>query len=203
MSVPLTISTASQTKPSMASACSLLTPPESPKLQTKAQQSLQSSHRPGRIFVGDHECVTEPVPWTMFKQYIDAKTLDPLGRSPATQTAYEAHKQRVKSEFGTMAEYLTKHSLRDFLAQPTDPEVLAAGDFTFRRNDFPYSIGDGVEHWVLWCRKRLQPGFVAPDEAVRAIEERFGTEVEWRYFVNPVAKQSVPQLSHAHVFVHR
>ncbi|KAJ1722836.1 hypothetical protein LPJ53_002805 [Coemansia erecta] len=192
MSVPLTISTASPTKPPMAEACSLLTPPESPKLQTKA-----------KILVGDHECVTSPVPWALFKQYVDAETLDPLGRSPATQTSYDAHKQRVKAEFGTMAEYLTKHALADFLAQPTDPAVLAACDFTFRRNDFPYSIGDGVEHWVLWCRKRLQPGFVAPDEAVGVIESRFGTEVEWRYFVNPVAKQSVPQLSHAHVFVHR
>ncbi|KAJ1850698.1 hypothetical protein LPJ73_003328 [Coemansia sp. RSA 2703] len=201
MSVPLTISTASPVKPPIAEACSLLTPPDSPKLHTKAKQLPKTTHWPAKIRVGDHECVSSPVPWSLFKQYVDAHTLDPLGRSPATQTAYEAHKKRVTAEFGTMAEYLTKHALADFLAQPTDPEVLGPQDFTFRRNDFPYSIGDGVEHWVLWCRKRLQPGFAPPEEAVRVIEERFGKEVEWRYFVNPVAKQSVPQLSHAHVFV--
>ncbi|KAI8326361.1 hypothetical protein GQ54DRAFT_239868, partial [Martensiomyces pterosporus] len=148
----------------------------------------------------------EPVSWIKFKQLVDARNLEPLGRSLETQAVYERHMAEMKRQYGSVANYLTTHALGDFIAttkeqgfDPTSP--IATDDFLFRANDFPYYLGDGVQHWVLWCRKRLTPGFDAPPAAIEAIRGRFGQGVEWRYFVNPVAKQSVPQLSHAHVFV--
>ncbi|KAJ2818491.1 hypothetical protein GGI24_005082 [Coemansia furcata] len=188
----------------------LLTPPDSP-LALKAQQlkdkaseaaASEDSHKGGR------EWIRHPVSWPQFKQYVDAQNLEPLGRSLETHTTYEIAMAAKRKEYGSVAKYLTTHVLPEFIASTTalgfDPHsALASDDFHLLVNDFPYYLGDGVEHWVLWCRKRLSPGFAAPAAAIEAIRVKFGSGVEWRYFVNPVAKQSVPQLSHAHVFVKR
>ncbi|KAJ1884798.1 hypothetical protein LPJ66_010434 [Kickxella alabastrina] len=191
---------------------SLLTPPDSPGARTTSISShlLQQLRAKSTttVLVGNHECPVEPVSWELFKIYVDAEDLDPLGRSVETQAKYEIHKTKMMGEYGTMANYLKAHVLADFIAEKGMPgfdadSAIGVADFTFRINDFPYHIGDGVEHWVLWCLKRLQPGFAAPEAAVRAITQKFGENVECRYFVNPVNKQSVPQLSHAHVFVRK
>ncbi|KAJ2725787.1 hypothetical protein GGI07_000994 [Coemansia sp. Benny D115] len=177
-------------------ASSLLTPPESP-------QPASIKGAPSTVHT-----VARPIPWTQFKKHVDAENLDPLGRSAETQAAYEVQKKWVKQQYGSMANYLTQNALADFIALKKNDGFdasadLCAEDFLFRPNDFPYSIGDGVEHWVLWSLKHLSPGFTPPRAAVDAIGRRFGLHAEWRYFVNPVNKQSVPQLSHAHVFVKR
>ncbi|KAJ2756399.1 hypothetical protein H4R27_000631 [Coemansia aciculifera] len=190
----------------------LLTPPDSP-LALKAQQlknkasevvAVASEDEPK----GGREWIRHPVSWSQFKCYVDAQNLEPLGRSLETHTTYETVMEANRKEYGSVAKYLTTHVLPDFIASTTatgfDPHsALVAEDFELHVNDFPYYLGDGVEHWVLWCRKRLSPGFAAPAAAVQAIHAKFGANIEWRYFVNPVAKQSVPQLSHAHVFVKR
>ncbi|KAJ2271523.1 hypothetical protein EV176_003958 [Coemansia sp. RSA 451] len=152
--------------------------------------------------------IPAPVAWPQFKQLVDAKDLQPLGRSFPMQITYEQHKVRMERRFGSIATYLTNHVLADLIAETNapgfDPHApLKVSDFVFRANDFPYFLGDDVEHWVMWCKKRLEPGFEPPTPAIDAIEARFGCSVEWRYFVNPVHRQSVPQLSHAHVFIKR
>ncbi|KAJ2250507.1 hypothetical protein GGI13_004010 [Coemansia sp. RSA 455] len=188
----------------------LLTPPDSPlalkaqQLKNKASEAVANEYEPK----GGREWIRHPVSWSQFKCYVDAQNLEPLGRSLETHTTYEIVMAAKRKEYGSVAKYLTTHVLPDFIASTTvagfDPHsALAAEDFELLVNDFPYYLGDGVEHWVLWCRKRLSPGFAAPAAAVQAIHAKFGAAIEWRYFVNPVAKQSVPQLSHAHVFVKR
>ncbi|KAJ2456142.1 hypothetical protein GGF42_003284 [Coemansia sp. RSA 2424] len=188
----------------------LLTPPDSP-LALKAQKNKEATvvadaedeHKGGR------EWIRHPVSWAQFKVYVDSQNLEPLGRSLETHMKYESAMAARRREHGSVAKYLATHVLPDFIttasaASGFDPHsALAAEDFALLVNDFPYYLSDGVEHWVLWCRKRLAPGFAAPAAAAQAIHAMFGPSIEWRYFVNPVAKQSVPQLSHAHVFVKR
>ncbi|KAJ2684571.1 hypothetical protein IWW39_004830 [Coemansia spiralis] len=190
----------------------LLTPPDSP-LALKAQQQKskvsevvavagEDEHKGGR------EWIRHPVSWSLFKRYVDSQNIEPLGRSLETHTTYEMVMAARRKEYGSVAKYLTTHVLPDFTASTMetgfDPHsALVVEDFELLVNDFPYYLSDDVEHWVLWCRKRLPSGFAAPAAAVQAIHAKFGVSVEWRYFVNPVAKQSVPQLSHAHVFVKR
>ncbi|KAJ2894548.1 hypothetical protein IWW38_002541 [Coemansia aciculifera] len=173
----------------------LLTPPDSPL-------ALKASDGDGG---GGREWIRHPVSWRQFKCYVDAQNLEPLGRSLETHTEYEAVMAARRKEYGSVAKYLTIHVLPGFIAAAPSHchDSLAVEDFMLLVNDFPYYLDDGVEHWVMWCRKRLVPGFVAPPAAVQAIQAKFGAAVEWRYFVNPVSKQSVPQLSHAHVFVKR
>ncbi|KAJ2703357.1 hypothetical protein FB645_003921 [Coemansia sp. IMI 203386] len=186
----------------LAGLSSLLTPPESPiASRTGHQQQQQTRAKSARIAMGRHLCVSEPVPWHEVKAAIDREDVEPLGRSVEMQTRYQEHVARVKAEYGSVADYLTQHALADFIGRGLSADEDA--NFMFRINDFPYSLGDGVEHWVLWSHRQLTPGFALPEAAVRVIEAKFGRKAERRYFVNPVAKQSVPQLSHAHVFVKR
>ncbi|KAJ1772056.1 hypothetical protein IW140_006588 [Coemansia sp. RSA 1813] len=192
----------------------LLTPPDSPlsrpntssKRQLTTDTKQKNADEPGDSEAGGREGISQPVSWKRFKELVDAGNLEPLGRSYSLQDKYEEYRAETMLKYGSMANYLTTHVLADFVAETKVPEFdpqapLTSTDFMFRANDFPYYFSDNVEHWVLWCKKQLHPGFGAPEAAIRAIVDRFGSDVEWRYFVNPVKKQSVPQLSHAHVFV--
>ncbi|KAJ1847916.1 hypothetical protein H4S02_002014 [Coemansia sp. RSA 2611] len=148
------------------------------------------------------------MPWEHVKQLIDMQTGERMRRSYPVQIAYEQHKVWAKQQYGSGAEYLVQTALAEFInktkADGFDAKSpLESSDFMFRANDFPYYFGDGAEHWVMWCTKRLEPGFEAPVVAVKAIEQRFGQDVEWRYLVNSVEHQSVREISHAHIFIKR
>ncbi|KAJ2451993.1 hypothetical protein EV183_003234 [Coemansia sp. RSA 2336] len=184
----------------------LPSPPDSP-MQAKAS-AIATETAP--VVTAEMEAnarrlsIPQAVSWQRFTQLVDAENLKPLGRSYQMQITYEQHKVRMKRKHGSIADYLTNHVLADFIAdaQKVDAsQPLEASDLMFRANDFPYHL-ENAEHWVLWCKKRLPPGFVPPAAVVDAVKARFG-HVEWRYFVNPVHRQSVPQLSHAHVFIRR
>ncbi|KAJ2825346.1 hypothetical protein IWW50_002890 [Coemansia erecta] len=209
------VTTASASKLKAADVFGLLSPPDSPILHTKATGTQQQTKTTDAVEVtaemkarATRLSIPAPVPWTQFKQLVDAENLEPLGRSFAMQVTYEQHIIQMARQYGSVANYLIDHALADLIAETKAPgfdpkSALAASDFVFRANDFPYYLGDGVEHWVMWCKKKLQPGYAASAAAVEAIESRFGHSAEWRYFVNPVRRQSVPQLSHAHVFIKR
>ncbi|KAJ2402592.1 hypothetical protein GGI23_000609 [Coemansia sp. RSA 2559] len=188
----------------------LITPPDSPLNITSSTRQLTTDTRQKRDDTsGGRVGISQPVPWKRFKELVDAGNLEPLGRSYSLQDKYEEYNAEKRLKYGSVANYLTRHVLADFIAETMVPDfdpqapLAASTDFMFRANDFPYYFSDNVEHWVLWCKKQLYPGFEAPAAAVQAIVDKFGSDVEWRYFVNPVKKQSVPQLSHAHVFVKR
>ncbi|KAI9472661.1 hypothetical protein LPJ78_003420 [Coemansia sp. RSA 989] len=195
----MALATASKLK--TAGLYGLPSPPDSPML-------AKASTNPSVPVTAEMEAnakrlsIPKMVSWDRFKQLVDAENLKPLGRSYEMQIIYEQHKVRMKLKYGSIANYLINHVLADFIAdaQKVDAsQPLVASDFMFRANDFPYYL-ENVEHWVLWCKKQLPPGFVPPAAVADAVAERFGN-VEWRYFVNPVHRQSVPQLSHAHVFI--
>ncbi|KAJ2750224.1 hypothetical protein H4S06_004426, partial [Coemansia sp. BCRC 34490] len=217
---------------SSGSTLGLLTPPDSPLPRPNSasihipaaaaasggakkgtEKSDHEKEKPNDGGVGDavgggRVGISDPVPWDRFKELVDSGDLEPLGRSYKMQDVYEEHLASTKRKYGSLANYLTRHVLPGLVAETEDPDFdplapLTPADFVFCINDYPYYLDDDAEHWVLWCKKRLPPGFDAPDAAVQAIVRKFGSAVEWRYFVNPVKKQSVPQLSHAHVFVKR
>ncbi|KAJ1796427.1 hypothetical protein LPJ59_003757 [Coemansia sp. RSA 2399] len=188
----------------------LPTPPDSPlNTASSTRQPTTDTRQKGDEAPCGRVGISQPVPWKRFKELVDAGNLEPLGRSYSLQDTYEEYNAAIRLKHGSVANYLTRHVLADFIAETMVPgfdsqaPLAASTDFMFRANDFPYYFSDNVEHWVLWCKKQLHPGFEAPAAAAQAIVDRFGSNVEWRYFVNPVKMQSVPQLSHAHVFVKR
>lgn len=66
----------------------------------------------------------------------------------------------------------------------------------FRKNDFPYNLDNGVEHFLLWSNQDL-----SPDEIDVYIQENTHGALDTLYFINPAELKSIPELWHAHVMV--
>lgn len=65
-----------------------------------------------------------------------------------------------------------------------------------RRNDFPYSWDDGMEHYLLWSNQEV------PDNEIGGYIQKLmpqPTKAVW--FVNPAELKSIPEIWHAHVIV--
>ncbi|KAJ2078509.1 hypothetical protein H4R24_004428 [Coemansia sp. RSA 988] len=190
----------------------LPTPLESPAvpestLPQQQQHDIFSAANPSAEIERGHKLsLNKPISWDHFKRLVDTEDLDPLVRSYEMEVAYKHHKIKVLKQYDSIADYLLKNVLADFITETLVSGFDAASpiissDFLFLRNDFPYYLENDVEHWVLWCKKPLNTGVIAPEAAIEAIMRNFGEDIEWRYIVNPVHRQSVPQLSHAHVFI--
>jgi len=69
----------------------------------------------------------------------------------------------------------------------------------FVPNDFPYHVEDGIEHWILWSLDEM-----SSEEAKRFLDAKLigpeGQFLEYVYFVNPPAIQSIPDVFHFQVF---
>ncbi|KAF9107056.1 hypothetical protein BGX29_007562 [Mortierella sp. GBA35] len=73
---------------------------------------------------------------------------------------------------------------------PVDPLEI-----NLKKNEFPYSVKPGIEHWLIWSRQPLT------DEVWirRYLEERLPGR-DYLFFINPPELRSVPTISHVQVF---
>ncbi|KAG0373328.1 hypothetical protein BGX24_011845 [Mortierella sp. AD032] len=73
---------------------------------------------------------------------------------------------------------------------PVDPLEV-----NLKKNEFPYSVKPGIEHWLIWSRQSLT------DEVWirRYLEERLPGR-DYLFFINPPELRSVPTISHVQVF---
>ncbi|KAF9125738.1 hypothetical protein BGW39_007188 [Mortierella sp. 14UC] len=73
---------------------------------------------------------------------------------------------------------------------PVDPLEV-----NLKKNEFPYSVKPGIEHWLIWSRQPLT------DEVWirRYLEERLPGR-DFLFFINPPELRSVPTISHVQVF---
>ncbi|KAF8951157.1 hypothetical protein BGZ52_013380, partial [Haplosporangium bisporale] len=78
-------------------------------------------------------------------------------------------------------------------SSPTGP--LSPLEIVLKKNEFPYSVKKGIEHWLIWSRSPLT------DEVWirRYLEERLPGR-DYLFFVNPPELQSVPSIFHVQVF---
>ncbi|KAJ1673785.1 hypothetical protein EV182_004562 [Spiromyces aspiralis] len=170
--------------------------------------SAATEEKEEAIISKKHKGIRAPLAWDKLKSLIDSHSDNVeqfLGRSYETQQMYERHIKAVKANYGSVANYLTSHTLADFIRteeRPRSSSILPE-DLYITLNDFPYSLADAAEHWVMWSRKRLEPGFNPPPIVLDIIRDKFGSSIEWRYMVNPPALQSVKELYHAHLFIKR
>ncbi|KAG0226896.1 hypothetical protein BGW42_003299 [Actinomortierella wolfii] len=74
--------------------------------------------------------------------------------------------------------------------EPQDPLEIA-----LKKNEFPYSVEDGIEHWLIWSRHPLR------DEnwIRRYLEERLPGR-EYLFFINPAVHRSIKSIFHIQVF---
>jgi len=66
---------------------------------------------------------------------------------------------------------------------------------TYTKNEFPYYVGEGIEHELIWSTKEL-----SSDEIVKIIEKEKGNKIEYLWFENPRDLRSIGSVNHYHVF---
>ncbi|KAF9975655.1 hypothetical protein BGZ73_000611 [Actinomortierella ambigua] len=76
---------------------------------------------------------------------------------------------------------------------PTEPQNPL--EIVLKKNEFPYSVQDGIEHWLIWSRYPLR------DEhwIRRYLEERLPGR-EYLFFVNSADQRSIKSIFHIQVF---
>jgi hypothetical protein len=70
------------------------------------------------------------------------------------------------------------------------------------RNDFPYYMCDGIEHWCLWklC-KDIEDEEV--EEAKEELKRMHGGDLEFLCWRNPPHLKSLPQIDHIHMLIRK
>jgi len=144
-----------------------------------------------------------------------------MGRSESVQTAYQRAIKRRTKKYGSPDEYIRQKTLHWPPADKNDSEEYPASDgnessgsccssvsppssptgpvdpleVTLKKNEFPYSVKKGIEHWLIWSRTPLT------DEVWirRYLEERLPGR-DYLYFINPPELRSVPSIFHVQVF---
>ncbi|KAF9133755.1 hypothetical protein BGX30_012184 [Mortierella sp. GBA39] len=162
--------------------------------------------------------------WSELTKMVASKDLGPMGRSEAVQAAYQKAIKRRTKKYGSPDEYIRQrilhwppaektedfsppHSYSDgnessssssssFLSPPSSPTgPVDPLEVNLKKNEFPYSVKPGIEHWLIWSRQPLT------DEVWirRYLQERLPGR-DYLYFINPPELRSVPTISHVQVF---
>lgn len=168
--------------------------------------------------------------------------LGALKRKPSDLRRYLAWSADTKAQYGSIMHYICQHRLQwlspgdpiptsSLVAPSSGPAALVSfrnprpfadpEDYRILRNDWPYGLGPGISHLVIWLRtpfavkteeghltdesRALIDGFVQKIFVARLAEDTHGrfldpqSHVLW--FKNWVGLQSVRALEHVHVLV--
>ncbi|KAF9290665.1 hypothetical protein BGZ68_006380 [Mortierella alpina] len=161
--------------------------------------------------------------WSELSKMVASKDLTPMGRSEAVQEAYQRAIKRRTKKYGSPDEYIRQRVLhwppaeQDVAATPSSgafsdgnesstscssitPPSSPTGpvdplEIALKKNEFPYSVKPGIEHWLIWSRHPLT------DEVWirRYLEERLPGR-DYLFFINPPELRSVPSIFHVQVF---
>ncbi|KAK2003395.1 hypothetical protein LX36DRAFT_687569 [Colletotrichum falcatum] len=157
--------------------------------------------------------------WEELKEIIKTNKLEVLKRKPSDLRRYMKWTADTKAEYGSMTQYLLANRLpKPWKAPPFTPKSLVPfedpSDYRVLANDWPYGLGTGITHIVVWSRTIIatdpDTGDMTPESrrTVQEFVDRYfvdglgegGAErVVW--FKNWVALQSVRALEHIHVLV--
>lgn len=122
--------------------------------------------------------------WTELQQYnFESPPSIQFKRKSNIEVDYQKHLTILKRQEINVSDYIKSKAF------PNNEK------YTFLKNNFPYDIEDGIEHWLLW----LNPDFKISDLDIKKIvEEKMGTNSV--YFCNIKANQSIPSIRHCHIF---
>ena len=104
-------------------------------------------------------------------------------------------KKEIEDEYKFHLDSLKKKNIRvsDYIQKIAFPDNES---YKFLKNEFPYDLEDGIDHWLLW----LNPIYSIEDTYIKElVEHRMGSEVV--YFCNYKFNQSIPTIRHCHIFV--
>lgn len=168
-----------------------------------------------------------PLTWKDLHQFIVVeKDVEKMARSVSQQQDYERFKLQLRRKWRSMMDYVLcdkfdiesmvdpETSLRyavDRKDLQTSPSAAVAVDNDYdsvkqarlklTRNDFPYYLDEGIEHWILW---KLGGSPISEQEilnaktklAARSTEE---INMDFLHWINPPHVQSLPGIDHVHI----
>jgi hypothetical protein len=133
--------------------------------------------------------------WSNLKRAIDSNDWSKMRRSPVMERKYKDFKSKIhESCEGNIKEYILKEKIRG--------EKIGSSLLCLTENDFPYDLHQEISHWIIWDLL-LDPH---PNESYKMYSnyanEKFDPLVfETLLWINPIEKQTVPDIPHCHVFV--
>ncbi|KAF8934459.1 hypothetical protein EDD21DRAFT_137473 [Dissophora ornata] len=158
--------------------------------------------------------------WSELSEMVASKDLKPMGRSEAVQDAYQKAIKRRTKKYGSPDEYIRQRVLHwppaediPSVSSPSSdgnesstscssasPPSSPTGpvdplEVTLKKNEFPYSVKPGIEHWLIWSRLPLTD----EDWIRKYLEERLPGR-DFLFFINPPELRSVPSIFHVQVF---
>jgi hypothetical protein len=155
-----------------------------------------------------------PMTWPDLVQMIRVEqNLDKLGRSVPQQREYELYKRRLLREWRSVNDYVLCEKFGVERCVDLSSGLFSAGDesteqtqknvtIVLGRNDFPYSMEDSIEHWILW---KLGGSCVEQDilNALKELGDKVADQphdtVEFLHWINPPHLQSLPGIDHVHI----
>jgi Protein of unknown function (DUF3605) len=163
---------------------------------------------------------TVPCPWDELVNIIvhgKQRELAKLSRSKEQQYNYEVYKQNTLLEWYTMTDYVL-YTKFPTLFQKVECSILDSSSSSSQRwkvypsletinatytalvkNDFPYYMEAGIEHWILW---KLGGEPINDDDITQAKEElSFNHNIQKDYIIhwcNPKQLKSIPNIEHEH-----
>ncbi|KAJ5773816.1 hypothetical protein N7457_008712 [Penicillium paradoxum] len=176
--------------------------------------------------------------WEDLKSIIARNDLGALKRKPSDLRRYLAWTQETKDQYGTIMNYICQRRLRWDLPIATatasavieqsgplrafkNPQPFAdPEDYKILRNDWPYGLGPGISHLVVWLRtpipvqsgeghltdesRELINSFVRKtfvDRLAKDPQAFSDPDSHVLWFKNWVGLQSVRELEHVHILV--
>jgi len=173
--------------------------------------SLSLSHEEIEASLGpDRKVATKPFDWSELQYIVNEGDPTMHSRSMQVQHDYIIHTREVKADWKSVNDYIL-HSKFDFEKVKNEesgfyevfPSLKAMKEeerivTRLLRNEYPYYVADGIEHWCLW----KLGGMVTEEEIVEAVDElnrirnkKMDDVLTW---VNPPHLQSIPDIDHAH-----
>ncbi|KAG0308582.1 hypothetical protein BGZ98_007561 [Dissophora globulifera] len=158
--------------------------------------------------------------WSELEKMVASKDLAPMGRSEAVQKAYQKAIERRTRKYGSPDEYIRQRILHWPPAEDDDCSSVLSSDgndsstswssisppasptgpvdpleVVLKKNEFPYSLKSGIEHWLIWSRHPLTDR----DWIQKYLAERLPGR-DFLFFTNPPELRSVPSIFHVQVF---
>ncbi|KAG0209649.1 hypothetical protein BGX28_010165 [Mortierella sp. GBA30] len=215
--------TSAQPIPNTTSALSLSKPhPEEPQTSRPTSASVSPSPSATKRSVMFKKPTKHQFSWIELSKMIASKDLRLMARSEAVQEAYQRAIKRRTKKYGSPDEYIRQRVLHwppsKDCSSSVPSDVMSDGnesssscssisppssptgpvdplEIVLKKNEFPYSVQPGIEHWLIWSRHPLT------DEVWirRFLQERLPGR-DYLFFTNPPELRTVPSIFHVQVF---
>ncbi|KAI0115147.1 hypothetical protein F4814DRAFT_308426 [Daldinia grandis] len=157
--------------------------------------------------------------WEDVKKIIEENNLSVLKRKPSDLRRYMKWTAEIKTEYGSMTNYLMEHRLPKVWGSPPFKPASTTpfedpSDYRVLINDWPYGMMPNMTHIVVWSRTTIptdpETGDMTAEsrDTVKDFVKSFfidklgpGGDDKVLWFKNWVALQSVRALEHIHIIV--